>query len=206
DLRHAFSAIMNEQIPDRLLLAVRQAPLGAPARLRDLAAGLGAILSWRMAAPVGAALALGLVLGVALDQPFVTRPLVGTAADGQILASGALATALDDRLVADEAQAGPIQIDLSFRSKAGQDCRVFTLSGKSATSSGIACRSDRGWAVASLANEARAGVPRTPYQMAGAQMSDTVRRAVDAMIAGEPFDGAAERAARQRGWREGPRR
>ncbi|HSN39552.1 MAG TPA: hypothetical protein VLT92_05100, partial [Burkholderiales bacterium] len=65
--------------------------------------------------------------------------------------------------------------------------------------SGIACRGETAWDITALAS-VRTEAPGT-YHMAGSAMPDAIRSAAAEMIDGVPFDAAAEREARARGWR-----
>ena len=187
-LKDAFADLLAAPPPERLVQAVQSAPLSWRWRIRRLAAP-------RVLAPAGAALALGLVIGVAL-QPrgeIVSR-------NGQVMAEGALATALNERLASEGAASAGPSIGISFKNREGQDCRTFETGGEAGAQSGLACHGAQGWAIAMLAarpNREAGGA----YRMAGSEMPDAIRAAVNASIAGEPFDAAAERAARERGWK-----
>ena len=187
ELRAGFREL-DTTIPERLIGAIRSAPVSWRWRLRAV---LTPVLSVRRLVPTGAALALGLVVGL------VARPQGDLGADpsGQLVAQGALGRTLDTRLASEGAGPGPARIGISFRDKAGEDCRTFT-DGKSA---GLACRRGGAWVVETLARR----VPEDEgavYRMAGSDMPDAVRRAVTANMAGEPFDAAAEARARASGW------
>jgi hypothetical protein len=137
------------------------------------------------------ALALGLVIGVVL------RPAKDLAinASGQLVAQGALGEALDRKLASTGYDGNGPRIGISFRDKAGEACRTFSNS----TASGVACRRNDAWVVGTLVETAPEN-PGASYRMAGSQMPDAVRGAVAAIMDGAPFDAAAERAARDRGW------
>ena len=183
-MKDSFAGLLNAPPPDRLVKAAKAAPLSWRWRIKGFTTA-------RVLAPAGAMLALGLVIGVALQPPseIATR-------GGQVMAGGALATALNDRLASDGyAGEGP-RIGVSFRNRDGRDCRTF----ETGAQSGLACHGDRGWAIALLT--ARPDTESNgAYRMAGSEMPDTIRTAVTASIAGEPFDAAAEKAARDRGWK-----
>lgn len=136
-------------------------------------------------AAVAASLAAGVLVGrVALPEP---DPLA---------VRGELAQALDRQLAAD---AGPIRVALSFRAVDGRYCRTF-LSGADGLA-GLACRDADGWRVRTVT----AWTPTAgDYRTAGAETPTVVLTAVDALIAGETLDPAAERAAREGGWQPGP--
>ena len=184
DMKDMFSGLLSAPSPERLVKAARTAPLSWRWRIKRFT-------TLRVLAPAGAMLALGLVIGVALQPPseIATR-------GGQVMAQGRLAAALNDRLASDRYTGAGPRIGISFRNRDGRDCRTF----ETGTQSGLACRGDQGWAIALLTAH-----PITEsngaYRMAGSEMPDAIRAAVTAFIAGEPFDARAEKAARDRGWK-----
>jgi hypothetical protein len=183
-LKDAFSELMTAPVPARLTQATRTAPLSWRWRMRHFTAP-------RLWAPAGAALALGLVIGIALrpGEEFANR-------DGQVVAQGTLAVALNGRLASDGYPGSGPRIGISFRARDGRYCRTFDAGAQS----GLACHEDKGWAIALLAAH-----PQTEsggaYRMAGSEMPDAIRAAVSADIQGAPFDAGAEKAARDRGWK-----
>jgi len=183
-IKSAFSGLMAAPPSARLVQAANSAPISWRWHLRQFTAP-------RVWAPAGAALALGLVIGIVLQpsDDFASR-------GGQIVAQGELATALNDKLASDSyAGTGP-RIGISFRNREGRYCRTFDADAQS----GYACHGDRGWAIALMTAHPQAE-SSGDYRMAGAEMADAVRAAVSASIEGEPFDAVAEKAARDRGWK-----
>jgi len=136
---------------------------------------------------VPSAIAASLVAGLFIGQ--IERPAGMTdRADALALAPG-LARKLDTQL---SGEPGPVRVTLSFRAQDGAYCRGFTATHLD----GVACRTATGW---TLRYAAPGTAPGGAYAQAG---SDPIRAsAIAAMIAGEPLDAAAERAARERGWR-----
>ncbi|HXS05654.1 MAG TPA: hypothetical protein VN723_02605 [Rhizomicrobium sp.] len=183
-MKDAFSDLLSAAPPDRLVAAAKTAPLSWRWRIKRFT-------TERVLASAGAMLALGLVIGVALQPPseIVTR-------GGQVMAQGALATALNDRLASDGYAGAGARIGISFRNRDGRDCRTF----EAGAQSGLACHGDKGWAIALLIARPNAESSGA-YRMAGSEMPDALRAAVTASIAGEPFDAAAEKEARDRGWK-----
>jgi hypothetical protein len=200
-LGESFAPLMDEAIPQRLRDAVASSPVSARFRM---AAWLRAAAENVLRVPVllrvaipATALACGLLLGMWFGRAPV--PDFQTSPGGRMLARGELGEALTERLAsAGTPQSGAL-IGVSFRNRNGQNCRSFLVPGRSASTAGVACRTDKDWVVAALA----AAPGRTPgaYQQAGDDMPPVIRGAVSAMIDGEPFDAAAERAARDRGWK-----
>lgn len=181
-LAAAYDPVLAEPVPVSLEMAA-QAANDPPARSRF---GL----------PQWAAMAASLVVGVLAGR--MALPDGGPLAteDGRIAARGPLAEALDDRLAAD---VGPIRVSLSFQANDGRYCRTFQSAPDRLA--GLACRDDDGddWQVRTVTAWTPAAGPQ--YRTAGADTPPEVLAAVDAVIAGEPLDAAAERAARERGWR-----
>jgi hypothetical protein len=180
---------VGEPPPERLVRAARTAPISWRWRLR---AYLGPGFLARSLAPAGAALALGLAVGL------VIRPArdLDIGASGQLVAQGALGDALDRKLASAGYDGQGPRIGISFRDKAGADCRVFSTG----AASGLACRQGGAWVIGALAGQApESGAGG--YRQAGSEMPEAIRAAVSAIIDGAPFDAAAERQARDRGWR-----
>ncbi|HVP84397.1 MAG TPA: hypothetical protein VMS78_06735 [Rhizomicrobium sp.] len=186
----AFAPAMEEPIPDRLLAAVANTPVSWRWRLRQR---LSQRTGWIWAGlPAAGALALGLVIGVTLN-PSNVGPIATL--NGTLVAQGALADALNTQLASAAPQGSGPHIGISFRAKDGRNCRTFETD----SVAGIACRSDAQWNVAALASSKTESAGT--YRMAGSAMPDVIRDAAQAMIAGAPFDAAAERQARDRGWK-----
>ena len=197
-LRAAFDPVLEEPLPERLLAAARGAPAAAradnvvPLRRRPAPARW----SWPQWGAMAASLALGAVLGPLVlrapaDAPVVTR-------DGQVLAGGLLARALDEQLAAAQPAGAPVRVGVSFRARSGAYCRTFTLEQREALA-GLACREPQAWRLEALARSTRASASGA-YQPAGSALPPAVARTLDELIAGEPLDAAAESAARARGW------
>ncbi|MBV9541886.1 MAG: hypothetical protein JO167_11525, partial [Alphaproteobacteria bacterium] len=192
-LGSAFEPMLNAPIPAALVETVKSAPASWRVRAGQLLSGF---TTARTALPAGLALALGLVVGIGLDRP--ASPVLTTPA-GTMVARGTLSRALDTQLAADGEKEGT-RIGVSFRNARGQDCRTFTLHGAGNDTSGLACRSAQSWGIAALAVVPRDATSGAPYQMAGSAMPDAIRSAVSGMIAGAPYDAAAERRALSRNW------
>jgi hypothetical protein len=178
-LAGAYAPVLEEPVPLRLTVAATAAnDRGRPSlglvQWGAMAACLVAgVLAGRLANPESGAL--------------VTR-------DGALVARGELAQALDRQLAA---QPGPVKVGLSFRTADGRYCRTFQAAADRLA--GLACREDGRW----VAQTTTAWSPATTtdYRTAGSETPPEVLAAVDRLIAGEPLDAAAERAARDKGWR-----
>jgi hypothetical protein len=185
-LRGAFDPIADSPVPERLKQALRPS-----AEIIDFAASrklrsLPSIPQW---AAMAATLALGVFLGTMMPQRGVAPVEMQ---GGQIYAASALNRALDTELAS--APAGDVRIGLTFRDRGGEICRSFTAR----ASSGLACRSGGRWQLKGLfaAPEGQA----SDYRMA-AGMNPNLAAMVESTMAGEPFDAAAEKAAKARGWK-----
>jgi hypothetical protein len=184
-MKNAFSDLAASPLPERLVRIAETAPISWRWRLRQAWQGT-TLRTW---IPAGATLALGLLIGIGLAPP-------GDLAsqDGQLVARGALALALNSKLASEAGGSGP-QIGITFRDRDGRYCRTFDTDGES----GFACHGSKGWAIAMLAARPNEEAPG-PYRMAGSEMPDVIRAAIAARIQGEPFDMKAEKAARDRDW------
>ena len=162
-----------------------------------LAGGLRAAFAPRHAPVWATAAAACFVFGLAvgwLGPPRADGGFV-IAADGAVADAG-LVRVLDRGLAADEADAAGRAVGLTFRDASGRWCRTFR-SGE-ARVAGLACRHEGGWRVEAVARfEPAAAEVRT----AAADTPASVLAAVDALIAGETLDAAAEARARDAGWR-----
>ncbi|HYD27266.1 hypothetical protein [Brevundimonas sp.] len=149
-------------------------------------------------APVWGALAaacfvLGLAVGwLGQDR---TPDRFAVAADGAI-ADAALVRVLDHGLAADGSDDAGRAVGLTFRDADGRWCRTFQAG--EAGVAGLACRTGDDWRMQVLAPFQASGAE---VRTAGADTPPAVLAAVDALIAGETLDAAAEVQARDGGWR-----
>jgi hypothetical protein len=185
-LKGAFDPIAAAPVPQHL-----QAPLRPSAEVVDFATAKRARTMASL--PQWAAMAATLVLGIFVGTMAPQRGSAPVEVQGdKIYAAAALNQALDIQLAS--APTGDVRIGMTFRGQAGEICRSFTGQG----SSGLACRSGGRWQVRGLftAPEGQSG----NYRMA-AGMDPNLAALVDSTMAGEPFDAAAEKAAKDRGWK-----
>ncbi len=179
-LRSAYDGVLEEHVPARLVSLVEpRTPVAArPGSLRP-------VVWYAMAASIVFAVLLGLLLARDPAGPYETT-------GAGLVARGRLAHGLDTQL-ASAPGGGVVRIGTSFRHRDGAYCRTFTYDQRD---TGLACRRAGNWIVEALAStEFPDGEVRTAASMA------EVLRAVDAAIEGEPLDAAAEKAARDAGWR-----
>ena len=203
-MRGAFSAVLDEPVPDRLVAAARGQSLAPKGSVADLSLAReaarqknsAAARRWQPAA-MAASLLLGLGLGF-LAWHGSGGGLVQPGTGGGLIASAALAEALSTQLSDDRTANRVAVAGLSFRNKSGEYCRTFSLSGSDANS-GLACREGSQWRIKVLA-QARAAAKSGNFRTAAAEDSPAIRAAVESSIDGEPLDHAGEIAARQTGW------
>ncbi len=203
-MRGAFSAVLDEPVPERLIQAARGQTATSNSAVMDLSAAREAARQKNSAGPrrwqpaaMAASLLLGLGLGfLAWHGP---RALIEPGAGGGLIASAALAEVLSTQLSGDPS-ADPVAVTgLSFRDKSGDYCRTFSLTG-SAASSGLACHEGVDWRIKALAQSPRAAANSGNFRTAASEDSPAIRAAVEGSIDGEPLDHAGELAARQAGW------
>jgi anti-sigma-K factor RskA len=174
-----YAPVLDEAVPPQLLAMAAAANDRKPPRLASLA-------PW---AAVAASLAVGVLVGRAMWP--AAGPVAAT--DGGLEARGQLARALTTELAAGT---GPVKVGLSLKTADGRYCRTFQSAPDRLA--GLACRDDRGWRLQTVT--AWAPPAATAYRQAGSDTPPEVLAAVDALGA-ESLDAAAERAARDRGWR-----
>lgn len=214
-IKLAYSADLSEPVPDRLLAAARRsAPAAASGKVVNLNEARAAVArqaarddsraagdessykpGWRSLGGIAAGILLGLGVGYGLWQQ---GGPIGRNAEGVLIATGTLKSALTAQLAAEQAPAAGVRIGISFRDKSGDYCRSFALSG-AATPVGIACRHGADWQIQTLM-KGQAAEGGGEYRTAGTQMPPLLLQSIEAQIAGEPLDQAAEAAARRQGW------
>lgn len=140
----------------------------------------------------GAAIAASLVLGLILGSQFADRGVV-TERDGALVASGALAKALETQLASASPDAETLRILASFQRSGGDFCRVFDGGG----TAGIACKHKGRWTLERTA--ASGSHDAGEYRQAGSAQGELMAAAQE-MAVGEPLDAAQERAAQAKGW------
>ncbi len=201
-LRATFDKVLEEPVPAQLVSLVhtranpptRLQPLQFPARRRPQRV-------WLQWTSLAASFVLGALVWQFTLRQYRPGPL--SESHGEFVASGALASALSGQLAVGQNPSGAIQIGVSFRSRRGDYCRTFHLSGSLATA-GLACHDDDAWKVQVLAHDEASELPSGQYRQAASALPPVVLRAVDAMISGDPLDSTAEAQARAEGWQGKP--
>ena len=141
-----------------------------------------------------ASIALVFVMGVAAGQSLLGGPAGPIAPEaGRLVAAASLEDALYKQLASQPAESGP-RIGLTFRDKQGHVCRTFTDQG----ASGLACLQGGDWRMEALFQAPEGQTAE--YRMA-AGADPRLGALVESAIAGEPFDAAQERQARESGWK-----
>jgi len=180
DIAAAYAPVLDEPVPPRLVALASAANDRAPRR--------------RLGLPQWAAMAACLALGVLAGRTLWPEQGPLAARGGALVARGDLDKALSTRLASED---GAIRVGLTFKARDGGYCRTFESAADHLA--GLACRRDGRWAAqvtSAWSPERGAG-----YRTAASAMPPAVLAAVDATIAGEALDATAERAARDRGWK-----
>ncbi|MBV9882549.1 MAG: anti-sigma factor [Sphingomonadaceae bacterium] len=176
----------EEEVPEHLRAMLESNVVAFPAAKPRTSRPL-----WQSVLALAATLVLGLAVGRTLLAP-AAGP-VGVE-NGRMLAQGQLAAALDTQLASAQAPDAATRIGTSFAAADGRLCRTF----ESAAMAGLACRGDQGWQL--MMTTAGSAGPRSDYRQAGSA-NPLVAQAAQDLMAGEPLDAAAERRARDSGWR-----
>lgn len=185
-LKAVFDPIAEAPVPDRIRLRGDVIDFATAKRSLD-ARRRGPMMQW---AAMAATLAIG-VIGGTMIAPRNSGPV--EVQGGRLYAAEALDHALDSELASLPSK-GPVRIGLTFRDQSGSICRTFT----DPQSSGLACRDGSRWQLRGLfaAPEGQGGA----YRMA-AGMDPNLAALVSSAMAGEPFDAAHEKAAKDQGWK-----
>lgn len=176
-----FDPLLEAPMPANILAMVRPGENVVPLKPRR-----------SHALPRWGALAATLVAGIIGGT--MLRPTGGEPVrvdDGRLIASAAIAHALDTQLAA--AADAPVRIGLTFRDRQGAWCRSFTAT----AASGIGCRRDGKWQIEGLFPGA--ALTGGSYRMASSG-DPRLMALADSLIAGAPVDARAERNARDKGW------
>jgi hypothetical protein len=181
-----FDPVAAEPVPDRLarLLSSSVSNLDKQ-RLKNAARWYRpSVMQW-------GAMAASLVVGLMIGGTALNRDTGYVHDDGGVLvASGELAVALQTQLASTQGTDPKVRIGTSFAAKDGGYCRTF----ESASLDGIACRAGKDWQLKQTLSSDGA----SEYRQASAGV---LAEAAAAMMAGEPMDAAAEKAAADKSWR-----
>jgi hypothetical protein len=198
-VRDAFTPVLEEPVPERLLATVRGAGPGQrTGNVVPLRRQPRARWTWPQWGAMAASLVVGVLLGPLLLRPSAPQAPLETSG-GRVLASGVLSRALSQQLSSARQPGAPVAIGVSFRARSGGYCRTFVLH-ESQSLAGLACREGPAWQVVALARSEAPAAGSGGYRQAGSALPPAVARTLDELIAGEPLDAAAETAARAAGW------
>ncbi|HVS78069.1 MAG TPA: hypothetical protein VHE11_14115 [Steroidobacteraceae bacterium] len=199
-LRSAFDPVLDEPVPPKLIDLARNAPVPSNASYESQVVSLPRRRAGRITLPQWAALAASLLIGVVAGRLAFHGSGPGLIAthDGHMMARGLLADALTRQLASQNGATQPVQIGVSFRSKAGQYCRTFSM--PASAMAGLACHAADGWRLQVLSGAQEQEVTAGGYRQASSSMPPAIASAVSDEISGEPLDARAEAAARGRDW------
>lgn len=141
------------------------------------------------------AVAASLVAGLLAGPLVFPRDPGGVALrDGTAIARGDVAKALGAQLASAQTGDAPVRVGITFRDGAQRWCRTF----ETGATGGIACAQGGNWRIERLYGgvSRRGGAYRQAGSPGAAMMADA-----QSMMAGDPLDAAAEKAARDAGWR-----
>ena len=118
-VRLAFDNVIDEPTPQRLVNAARGVPT---VRREGNVVPLRRKAPQRRGVPLWASIAASLVIGIIIGQAMLhgSGSTTVTSRDGQLLAGGVLAHALSTQLASAQTGQDPVQIGVSFKSKAGE--------------------------------------------------------------------------------------
>ena len=197
-VRLAFDTVVHEPTPQRLIDAARGVPsVRRQGNVIPLRRKTPTSRAWPQWAAIAASLVVGVIIGQAVLRGSGGGPV--TSRDGQLLANGVLAQALSEQLASTQTDQSPVKIGVTFKSKAGNYCRTFTMH-ESTTLAGLACRDHDDWHVQTLAQTASTPESDAAYRQAASAMPKSVLQSMEDNIAGEPLDATAETAAREKNW------
>jgi hypothetical protein len=181
-----YAPAIEEEVPERLRAMLETNVVDLPAARAQPARPI-----WQSFAAIAATLVIGLALGRAL-------PSVGQGPasfqDGAIVARGNLADALDTQLASAQPANAATRIGITFASNDGRLCRTFD----DQDLAGLACRRVDGWQLVMTTAGSRGSGSEFRQAASG---NPLVLQAAQDLLSGEPLDAAAERRARDSGWR-----
>lgn len=194
----AFAPVLEQPVPASLETAARGDASASPAT-RGNVVQFPARVARAPATPWRGrewfAMAASLVAGMFLSWRFLSpasAPLVAN--EGALVARGELASALESQLAGEQSGSSAVLIGVTFAANGGDYCRTFIL--RDTATAGLACREQGEWHVP-VTNEI--DLPAGELRQASS-MPPAILEAIDARLAGEPLDAAAEKAARDDRW------
>jgi hypothetical protein len=201
DVSAAFTGVLDEPLPARLQPPATGKVLSfeAARSARARTTAPAPQRTWPRWAALAATVVVGVLAGGVWmdggkgDSGNGAGAFVSADAGGRLTARGELAGALSRQLASEAAPGSAVRIGVSFATRDGGYCRSFSVGAKA----GLACRDGEAWRVPVLTEK---GATAGEYRQA-ASAPQAVLEAIDERIAGTTLDAAAERAARERGWK-----
>ena len=182
-----YAPVLDEALPDRLTALLSgnvDDSLNERRTVKTARWFQPAVMQW-------GAMAASLIVGLMIGGAALNRDTGYVRGDGgQLLASGALANALQTQLASAQGAKAEIRIGTSFAAKDGGYCRTFA----STALDGIACNEGNNWKL----RQTLSGKGSSEYRQASA---GALAEAAAAMMAGDPLDEAGEKAAAAKGWK-----
>jgi hypothetical protein len=202
EIAGAYSAVLDQPVPDRLRDAARDAAK-SPASSKGNVVQFPTRGTRAPPAPWRGrewfAMAASLVLGVLLSWKFLVPGGDVVTRDGSLLARGELARALDSQLASTQGPDSAVFINVSFKATDGSYCRSFVA--RDSSTAGVACRAGEDWRVGILST---VELPQGDLRQAAAALPVTLINYVESRMAAEALDVEGEAAARDRGWAPAP--
>lgn len=196
----AFGGMLDAPVPERLTHLLQTPPTNPQPVVLDLAAARAKRTLWRPL-PTWAqwgGMAASVLLGVLLGTRYFSGPGPAMGLNqGQLVAGGAIGTALSDQLASEPVAGAPVAVQLSFVDTTGNYCRTFSTTAVA----GLACQQAGHWVVQHVValDAPAAGTVR----QAAAALPATLLADVDKRMAAQgTLDAAAERQARAQAWRK----
>ena len=182
-----FGLVLDEALPERLTSLLT----GNITAIDDYRSA-NSTRSYKASKMQWGAMAASLVVGLMIGGTALDRDAGLVQTDGkQLVASGALADALNTQLASTQGTNPEIRIGTSFAATGSGYCRTF----ESAALDGIACSNGSEWQL----RQTLSGNGASEYRQASAGV---LAEAAAAMMSGDPLDAASEKAAKDKGWRE----
>ena len=167
----------------------------APTKSAGWKLWLGQVFAPRSAVIWGGLATAAFVAGLLIAPSLNGSTGFALTSDGAVADAG-LVRVLDTGLAADGADDQGRAVGLTFRNAEGRWCRTFTATQDRVA--GLVCRQGEDWRLQALAP---AGSSGGEIRTASSDTPAIVLAAVDTTIAGDAVDTAAERRARDDGWR-----
>jgi negative regulator of sigma E activity len=208
-LQQAYSSVLEEPVPERLLAAVEPRaavpPAGVVVRLEPRRTAATSRPSRQWSWLEWSAIAASVLLGVLVSRLGSiggNGESIDAGPDG-LVARRSLAEALSTTLASNQPVGGPVQVGLTFGDKSGALCRTFKTHGQRELS-GFACFRDAEWHVGMIIEAGPGGsAPESGGNLrtAASAIPPALLLAIEDQRVGDPLDADQERAARARGWR-----